>query len=96
MFTLATLIPLVVQLIGKGADLLATKKGGSPSSSALSTAILYAQQAGAAAALVEKLKTEGRDETTAEEDADLQELLNREEPEDMRFDANLLKARGGK
>lgn len=92
---LVTLITLIATLGGKIAELLAAKKGGSPTSDALSTVLLLAQQMGGAAALAEKLKMEGRDESTEEEAADLQDLLNREAPEDLRFDANLLKAAKG-
>lgn len=92
---LITLITLIATLGGKIAELLAAKKGGAPTSDALSTVLLLAQQMGGAAALAEKLQSEGRDESTQEEAADLQDLLNREAPEDLRFDANLLKAAKG-
>lgn len=90
MFTVATLLPLFLTLTGKIADLVASKSG--KTSKTISDVMLLAQQAGAVAELTERLKSEGRDESTEEEAADLQAVLDRETIEDQRFDKNLIKA----
>jgi len=84
MFTILSLAPIALQLVGTLISHISSGKTAD-------TVVLVAQQLGLVTQTIENLQTQGRAETTAEEDANLVEVLGRRGVEDNRFDADLPK-----